>query len=636
MGAPTLLFWNEFWGRVNQPQPGSATLVFDRSAIGRADAVVFHLPTLDPHDLPPRRPGQLWVGWSMESPVNCELFGDPAFMARFDLTTSYERTSDVWTPYLAGTWFPKLRDPLVGRDPVVWLASNPHDRCGRVAYAAEVMESVPVDSFGAVLHNQAGSIPPGASSRLELYRRYKFTLAFENSVAPDYVTEKFYEPLAAGSVPVYRGTKDVVELAPAEHCYIDAADFSSGRELGRYLDHLDRDEDAYLAYHEWRKSGPSLRFTGYQEELGDDWIDRLASAVAERLGGPQSGPVRVLPDLPGEPVVEVDTVAGPLLLFEHDRAITPVLRRNRVWESLETEFLTTVLSAGQTFVDLGAHVGYFTVLAAERVGPDGRVIALEPEPRNRALLEENVAAHHLDNVVVLPYAAHREPAVMTLEVHQGNRGAHRLVEDGSGALEVRCVRPDDVLPERVDVVKIDVQGFDHDAVAGLAATIGANPQIVILTEVSVQELAARGLEPADVLAGYEAMGLELAVFDGSAEPRPMRAGAIAAALEGRPPPFDRTVVLRPADGPVRPAAGPSRAPWLLVNETEDGLIVLSLDGRRLHHLNPAASVLFTLCDGELSPVELAAALRDTYGLAAAPESEVAAGLAALAAEGLVV
>ena len=70
--------------------------------------------------------------------------------------------------------------------------------------------------------------------------RYKFTLAFENTVTPDYVTEKLYEPLIAGSVPVYRGAPNVADFAPAPRCFIDAADFAGPAELAAYLDHLDR------------------------------------------------------------------------------------------------------------------------------------------------------------------------------------------------------------------------------------------------------------------------------------------------------------------------------------------------------------------------------------------------------------
>jgi FkbM family methyltransferase len=334
-------------------------------------------------------------------------------------------------------------------------------------------------------------------------------------------------------------------------------------------------------------------------------------------------------------VVEADTIVGPLLLPKGDTMITPRLVEDGVWDPLETDFLLGLLAPGQTFVDIGAHVGYYTVLAAQRVGPTGTVIAFEPEPRNRALLSANVAAHGFGNVEILPYAAHREPGSMSLELDEANRGGHHLVELGAAELVVECVRPDDVLPERVDVVKIDIQGYDHDAVAGLERTIAANPDLVIMTEISAEELAGRGVDPAAVLAGYEALGCELAVFDGTPEPRPMAAWAIAAALAGRPWPWDPNVVLRRARSPRPAAGGPTRTPWLSVSEEDDGLAVLSADGNRCHHLNPTAALVLALCDGERGPADLAAAVQSAYGLDEPPEGEVAACLSRLVAEGLV-
>jgi len=286
-GPLTLLFWNEIWWDVPQPTAADAEVTTDRSALAQADAVVFHVPTLHRNDVPSKRTGQLWVGWSMESRVMCDLLGDAAFMAVFDLTSTYERSSDVWFPYLSPGPFDPYRppDPADRRAPVVFVSSNRYDRCGRVRYAADVMKTVRVDSFGAVHHNQNEWLPP-EFDRGALYSRYKFTLAFENSIAPDYVTEKFFEPLRAGSVPVYRGTEDVADLAPAEDCYIDARDFSSGRELGRYLDHLDGDDEAYVRYHRWRERGPSPRYLGYLERLRWRWIDRLIDAVSARRPGP--------------------------------------------------------------------------------------------------------------------------------------------------------------------------------------------------------------------------------------------------------------------------------------------------------------------------------------------------------------
>jgi hypothetical protein len=213
----------------------------------------------------------------------CPALADERFLARFDISMTYERASDVWIPYLGVdtvSAFLRPAAPRTAAAPVVFLQGNREDRCGRLAYAGGVMTRVRVDSFGAVHRNQATVIPAGEQPRLELYGRYKMTLAFENSFAPDYVTEKLYEPLKAGSLPVYRGCAEVSELAPAPDSYVDASHFRSATELGAYLNHLHEDDDEYLSYHEWRSRPLPEAFTRRIEQLHEPSLCRLARLVA--------------------------------------------------------------------------------------------------------------------------------------------------------------------------------------------------------------------------------------------------------------------------------------------------------------------------------------------------------------------
>ena len=247
-----------------------------------------------------------------------------------------------------------------------------------------------------------------------------------------------------------------------------------------------------------------------------------------------------------EPVVDVGTHVGPLFLPAGDRVITSVLQSCGLWEAQETAYLIMTLLPGQTFVDIGAHVGYFSVLASKRVGPTGRVIAFEPEARNLDLLERNLRRNGCDNAVVMPYACSDRPEELSLALDEENRGAHHLVPPGQGDVPVRCVRPDDVLSGTVDVVKVDAQGYDHEVVAGLCRTWTARPDLEILVELSLGELARRGIEPVDVLSGYEELGFELAMFDAGGHLPVMPAAAIDAVCRIRSH-NDVTVILRRRD-----------------------------------------------------------------------------------------
>ena len=256
----TILVWNDPW-RLADPAPGLAALgwevVDDRRAAVDADAIVFHLPTLDPAALPDgRRPGQRWVAWSHESEVNYPIMGDPAFMAHFDLTMTHRRDADVWVPYL-----PPLDDlfaPPVAKTqaaPAVYIASNAQDRSGRDAYVAELMRHVAVDRYGRQPGFRRIEDDDGRPAKLRTIARYRFTLAFENSIAPDYVTEKFFEALVAGSVPIVLGAPNVAAFAPAPDAYLDVRDFADPAALAARMEALVADERAYAAMLAWKTRG---------------------------------------------------------------------------------------------------------------------------------------------------------------------------------------------------------------------------------------------------------------------------------------------------------------------------------------------------------------------------------------------
>jgi len=102
-----------------------------------------------------------------------------------------------------------------------------------------------VDSGGSVRNNIGGQIPGGSGGKREFLRRYKFNIAFENNKLPGYVTEKLFEPLAAGTLPIYWGAPDVSEhFNPG--CFINYFDFEDENALIERIIELDQNEAAYL------------------------------------------------------------------------------------------------------------------------------------------------------------------------------------------------------------------------------------------------------------------------------------------------------------------------------------------------------------------------------------------------------
>jgi hypothetical protein len=280
---PLVALFNTSWTMSPTPATDIAAplrVTSDHTLLPQADAVAFHLPTLAPNTLPSKLPGQIWIASWMESEIWCPKVVDPGFMAQFDITMSHRRDSDVWAPYF-GPWVLTCPlEPATSRaGGVVYVQSNDNDRCGQQDYVRRLMTRVKIDSFGRSLNNMRLAEDRGRETKMQIFGRYKLTLAFENSIARDYVTEKFYDPLAAGSVPVYRGAPNIDELAPAPNCFINAARFASPDDVAAYLNHVLGSDGEYQRYLDWRTSGASAAFMAALDQIKLSAMQRLAQRI---------------------------------------------------------------------------------------------------------------------------------------------------------------------------------------------------------------------------------------------------------------------------------------------------------------------------------------------------------------------
>jgi len=266
-------------------------LSVDRGKLEAADAVVFHTPTATAEmvrDLP-KRPGQIWIGISHECRRHVPLMIDPAYDSRLDLRMDYRFESDVPAPYFTWNTLQALRRPPVEKTadaPAAAFISSVLDGNARLDYVRELMRHMPVNSYGRQLNNRVLEHDEGRRTKDQVLARHKFTLAFENTCDHDYVTEKFFDPLIVGSVPVYLGAPNIRDFAPGEKCYIDAADFDSPKALADLLLGLDRDDAAYGEYLEWKQRPFRAGFMKIAESVREPNYARLLPLVEARLSNP--------------------------------------------------------------------------------------------------------------------------------------------------------------------------------------------------------------------------------------------------------------------------------------------------------------------------------------------------------------
>lgn len=186
----------------------------------------------------------------------------------------------------------------------------------------------------------------------------------------------------------------------------------------------------------------------------------------------------------------VEVAPGVSLLLDPTDFIGRSLLKNFDWEPDVWAAVESALPEHGVFVDVGANIGYASLMAAQRVGPRGRVIAVEPNPRVLPRLRENIAASGVTNVTVLPFASADVEASLTFfdGTDGGNSGTSSLSADNAGpgrrALVVQARRLDDMLAEldlsRLDVLKIDVEGAEPLVLKGAQATLRRfRPRLVI-------------------------------------------------------------------------------------------------------------------------------------------------------------
>jgi FkbM family methyltransferase len=173
------------------------------------------------------------------------------------------------------------------------------------------------------------------------------------------------------------------------------------------------------------------------------------------------------------------------------------LYRHGVFEGDLTQAILACLQPGQVFFDVGAHFGYYSLLAAEIVGPAGRVFAFEPTPRTHRILAENVESH--PNVEALPYAVHRARGTLELsdfgptysafnsllpprldEATRRRLGPHPLA---SHRITVEAWSLDAFVAERgigPDFVKIDAESAELAILEGMETTLASSRPLVAL------------------------------------------------------------------------------------------------------------------------------------------------------------
>ena len=173
-------------------------------------------------------------------------------------------------------------------------------------------------------------------------------------------------------------------------------------------------------------------------------------------------------------------------------------------ESATTELFKKKIKKGDVILDIGAHIGYFTLLFAQLTGENGRVYAFEPAPANFALLKKNVEINEYKNVVLVNKAVSDKNGKSVLYLSSESTGIHKIYDtnDGRKSIEVESIRLDDYFGDyngKVDWIKIDIEGAEWLALKGMALLLEKNRSLKIVSEFFPHFIKESGMDPKEYL-----------------------------------------------------------------------------------------------------------------------------------------
>jgi FkbM family methyltransferase len=201
-----------------------------------------------------------------------------------------------------------------------------------------------------------------------------------------------------------------------------------------------------------------------------------------------------------------------------DRYISPDLATKGIFEPMETDFVLQEIRPGDVVLDIGANIGYYTLLFAKLVGPTGYVFAFEPDPKNFSLLSRNVELNGYHNVVLINKAVSDKTGFAKLFLSDINSGDHRIYDsaDGRHSVPIQTVTLDDYFVQsklQFDLVKFDIQGAEWAALQGMTNFLSQHERLKMIMEFWPVGLKRFGADAARFLAMLQEKGFRVFELD---------------------------------------------------------------------------------------------------------------------------
>lgn len=201
-----------------------------------------------------------------------------------------------------------------------------------------------------------------------------------------------------------------------------------------------------------------------------------------------------------------------------DETISQELLLSRQWEEFESEIFAKNIRPGDVVIDIGAHIGWYTLLAAKLVGPKGKVYAFEPDTTNFNLLEKNIIANGYKNVQSVKMAVTNTAGRAKLFLNNENTGDHHIfaTEEIRESITIQTTTLDKYFTranKTIGLIKMDIQGSEMNALIGAKNILKKNNNLKIITEFQPASILQSGHKPTEFLALLRKYGFKIYQID---------------------------------------------------------------------------------------------------------------------------
>lgn len=215
-------------------------------------------------------------------------------------------------------------------------------------------------------------------------------------------------------------------------------------------------------------------------------------------------------------IVLIDVQGSKMYVDPRDAGVAASLLRYGFHEKYETELFKKSIKKGMVVIDIGAHIGYYTLLAARLTGEKGKVFAFEPDPYNYTLLVKNIEVNGYSNVIPVQKAVFSKSGKMKLFLDKSDLGNHSLsdanIPNGDTSITIEVISLDEFFKDKhhkIDVIKMDVQGSEMGVLQGMTNIINKNDNLEIITEFWPMGLRRSGSSPKEFLNRLVGYGFTL-------------------------------------------------------------------------------------------------------------------------------